>query len=121
MPGRYPRTISEFAMSNRVVFVLCSPCGKRRRVALDVLEAMFGPDFDLYAGYAALGSELRCEHCGKKHRTILFQDQTQYPPGPVSFEDALNRALERRAYVALRDAGKPQPVRGHGGGGGRAG
>lgn len=112
MPGRYPRTISEFAVSNRFVFVLCSPCGKRRLVPLDVLDAMFGPDFDLYAGYAALESELRCEHCGKKHRTILFQDQTRYPVGEVSFEDALNRALERRAYVALRDVGKPEAVKG---------
>ena len=50
------------------------------------------------------GSELRCEENGKKHRTILFQDQTRYPLGPVTFEDSLNRELERRAYVALRDA-----------------
>ncbi len=112
MPGRYPRTISEFAQNNRHVWVLCSPCGRRRPVPTDVLDAMFGPDFDLYAGYAALGSELRCDQCGKKHRTILFQDQTQYPTGPVSFEDTLDRQLERRAYVALRDVGKPQAVRG---------
>jgi hypothetical protein len=112
VPGRYPRTTSEFAVSNRFVFVLCSPCGRRRQVPLDVLDAMFGPDFDLYAGYAALESELRCEVCGKKHRTILFQDETHYPMGPVSFEDALNRQLERRAYWALRDAGKPQAMKG---------
>lgn len=112
MQGRYPRTIGEFAANHRFVYVLCSPCGRRRLVPLDVLDAMFGADFDLYAGYAALVSELRCEACGKKHRTVLFQDQTQYPAmTDVSFEDALNRQLEMRAYWALRDAGKPQPVR----------
>jgi hypothetical protein len=110
--GRFPRTIREFEANRRMVFVQCSECQRRRFVPPDVLEAMFGPDFDLYAGFAALGSELRCDQCGKKHRTILFQDQTRYPIGPVSFEEALNRALERRAYWALRDVGKVEAVRG---------
>jgi hypothetical protein len=78
---------------------------------------MFGGDFDLYQGFAALGAELRCESCGKKHRLIIFRDTTEYPTGPVSFEDALNRELERRAYLAVRDVGKPQAVGARDGGG----
>ncbi|MEQ1933987.1 MAG: hypothetical protein ABL962_08925 [Fimbriimonadaceae bacterium] len=112
MKGRYPRTISEFAVSQRVVLVWCSACQRRRLVPPDVLEAMFGGDFDLYQGFAALGAELRCEQCGKKHRLIIFRDTTEYTTGPVSFEDAINRDLERRAYIAVRDVGKPEAVRG---------
>jgi hypothetical protein len=52
------------------------------------------------------------ESGGKKRRLIIFRDTTEYPTGPVSFEDALNRELERRAYLAVRDVGKPQAVRG---------
>jgi hypothetical protein len=109
--GRYPRTVGEFAAHQRIVMVWCSECQRRRTVPADVLEAMFGAEFDLYLGFAALGAELRCEECGKKHRLIIYRDLTEYPSGPVSFEDALNRGLERRAYLNVRDVGKPQPVR----------
>ena len=112
MKGRYPRTVSEFAGNLRSVWLHCSECQRKRLVPPDVLDAMFGPDFDLYAGFAALETELRCESCGKKHRTILFRDDTRYPLGDVSFEDALNRQLEMRAYWAVLDRGKPQPVKG---------
>jgi hypothetical protein len=43
-----------------------------------VLEAMFGPDFDLYDGFGALTAELRCDRCGKKHRLIIFRDMTPF-------------------------------------------
>lgn len=112
MQGRYPRTIAEFGGHQREVWVQCSPCGHKRRVPLDVLEAMFGPGFDLYAGYAALEAELRCEMCGKKHRTIMFRDMSPRPTGEVSFEDALNHQLEMRAYWQLRDRGRVEVVRG---------
>jgi hypothetical protein len=113
MKGRYPRTVSEFAANRRTVLVLCSPCQRRRVVPPDVLEACFGPDFDLYDGYAALEAELRCEACGKKHRTILFRDDTDYPAfAEVSFEESVTRQLERRAYWNVRDRDKPQPVKG---------
>ena len=46
MKGRYPRTIAEFGAHQRQVWVGCGPCNRRRLVANDVLEAMFGPDFD---------------------------------------------------------------------------
>lgn len=64
---------------------------------------MFGPDFDLYDGYAALEAELRCDRCGKKHRLIVFRDTAPTPEfAEVSYEEALNRALERRAYIRAR-------------------
>ena len=102
MQGRYPRTVSEFAANQRHVIVKCGECQRTRNEPADVLEAMFGPDFDLYDGYSALEAELRCDRCGKKHRLIVFRDTTNYPMGEVSFEDALNRGLERRAYIRAR-------------------
>lgn len=113
MQGRYPRTIAEFGAHQREVWVRCSPCGHTRKEPLDVLEAMFGAQFDLYAGYAALEAELRCDLCGKKHRAIIFHDASEHEPyKDFSFEEALNRSLERRAYWQVRDRGKPEPVRG---------
>lgn len=101
--GRYPRTVSEFAANMREVEVVCHDCRRRRAVPPDVLEAAFGPDFDLYDGYAGLVSELRCDQCGKKHRTIVFRDPTPRQVfEDVSYEEALNRALERRAYIRAR-------------------
>jgi hypothetical protein len=112
MKGRYPRTVAEFGAHQRQVWVGCGPCNRRRLVGNDVLEAMFGPDFDLYAGFAALEAELRCEICGQKHRTIIFHDATERPRGEVSFEESVNHSLELRAYWQLRDRGKPEPVKG---------
>jgi hypothetical protein len=112
MKGRYPRTVGEFAGNSRSVWVGCGECNRRRLVRNDVLEAMFGPDFDLYDGFAALEAELRCETCGKKHRLIIFHDHTEYPAGDVSFDDHVTRELERRAYVNVRDREKPKPVKG---------
>ena len=106
MQGRYPRTIAEFAQHQRAVLVHCAPCNRRRRTPADVLEAVFGPDFDLYAGYAALEAELRCDACGKKHRQILFVDDT--PPGVarvMSFAEELDERVERRAYLRVRRVG----------------
>lgn len=103
MQGRYPRSVSEFAANQRHVLVYCGECSRKREAPPDVLEAMFGPEFDLYDGYAALSSELRCEQCGKKHRTIVFHDSTQRPAfAEVGFEEALTRELERRAYIRAR-------------------
>jgi len=95
--------VSEFAANQRHVIVKCSECQRQRNEPPDVLEAMFGPDFDLYDGYAALEAELRCDQCGKKHRLIVFTDTTpRESSGEVSFEEALNRELERRAYIRAR-------------------
>lgn len=103
MQGRYPRTVREFADHQRHVLIRCGDCERTRNEPADVLEAMFGPDFDLYDGYAALESELRCDRCGKKHRLIVFRDTTPTPEfAKVGYEEALNRELERRAYIRAR-------------------
>jgi hypothetical protein len=110
--GRYPRTVAEFAANMREVIVLCEECNRRRSVPPDVLEAMLGPAFDLYDGYAGLVSEIRCDQCGKKHRTIVFRDNTPRPAfADASYEEALNRELERRAYIRARGE-ESQAVRG---------
>lgn len=101
--GRYPRTVSEFAANMREVHVHCSECQRRRAVAPDVLAAAFGENFDLYDGYAALVAELRCDQCGKKHRLIVYRDTTPRSAfADISYEEALNRDLERRAYIRAR-------------------
>ncbi|MEQ1771197.1 MAG: hypothetical protein ABL879_15300 [Devosia sp.] len=100
--GRYPRTVSEFAAGRREVQVHCAECMRRRVVPPDVLDAAFGPDFDLYDGYAGLVAELRCDQCGKKHRTIVFRYPARTGFGEVNSEDALNSELERRAYIRVR-------------------
>ena len=110
--GRYPRTVEEFAGNDRHVLVQCGPCGTKREVMAETLRALFGAGFDLYDGYPRLVAELRCPGCGRTHRTIVFRDATEYPQfGEVGFEAALNRALERRAYIRARGE-ESQAVRG---------
>jgi hypothetical protein len=99
MQGRYPRTVREFAETGRVVIVHCSHCNHARRVPPDVLEAVFGPDFDRYAGYAGLVTELHCDQCAGPGRVIDFIDTNPQATGPVSFEDSVTSQLEFRALV----------------------
>lgn len=105
MQGRYPRTIAEFAAQQRAVLVCCNECQRRRREPNDVLDAIFGPDFDLYAGYSILIATLRCDACGKKHREVLFQDERPGAVGEVGFAEELDERAERRMYVKVRRAG----------------
>jgi len=79
MQDHEPRTVKEFAAHHRQVWVGCVPCNRRKLVANDVLEAMYGAEFDLYAGLSALEAELRCEICGEKHRKIIFHDAAEVP------------------------------------------
>ena len=102
MQGRFPRTVREFAEQGRRVLVHCARCDASRQVPPDVLEATFGPDFDLYAGYAALGEELRCAQCGEKRRSIDFVNPQQPMTGDVSFDESVTRQLEFRALVRAR-------------------
>ena len=110
--GRYPRTVDEFAHNDRHVLVQCGLCRTKREVAAETLAARFGAAFDLYDGYARLVAELGCPGCGRTHRTIVFRDATEYAQfGEVGFEEALNRELERRAYIRARGE-ESQAVRG---------
>ena len=103
MQGRYPRTVREFGDNQRHVIVNCGECQRQRNEPADVLEAMFGPDFDLYDGYAGRESELRCDRCGKTHQQNKNHDTTPNPTkDEKNNEKALNRELERRAYIRAR-------------------
>ena len=102
MQGRFPRTVREFAQNGRKVMLHCGQCHTGRQVPTDVLDATFGPDFDLYAGYAALLEELRCAQCGEKRRSIDFIDPNRPMTGDVSFEDSVTHQLEFRALVRAR-------------------
>lgn len=103
MQGRYPRTVSEFAAHGRFVVVRCRHCNRSRNVPPDVLDAAFGPDFDIYDGYAGLQQELRCDQCGERG-TIDVYDSTRRETmhGDVPFEEYLSYELERRALVRAR-------------------
>jgi hypothetical protein len=94
--------VREFAENGRVVVVRCSHCGRVRNVAPDVLDAVFGPDFDLYDGYAGLMAELRCDQCDGPGRVIDFIDTNPQATGPVSFEESVTLQLEFRALVRAR-------------------
>jgi hypothetical protein len=102
MQGRFPRTVREFGEHGRQVMIHCGQCHTARQVPNDVLEAAFGPDFDLYAGYAALLEELRCAQCGEKRRSIDFINPNRPMSGDVSFEDSVTYQLEFRALVRAR-------------------
>jgi len=102
MQGRFPKTVREFGEHGRKVMIHCGQCQTGRQVPTDVLEAAFGPDFDLYAGYAALLEELRCEQCGEKRRSIDFVDPNRRMTGDVSFEESVTLQLEFRALVRAR-------------------
>ena len=62
----------------------------------------FGDDFDLFDGMAELRSQLRCDQCGERHRTIDFVTP---PHGEreVSFDKSVARTLEFNALVRARD------------------
>ncbi|RYE08103.1 MAG: hypothetical protein EOP22_14965 [Hyphomicrobiales bacterium] len=105
MQGRYPRTIAEFAAQQRAVLVCCTDCQRRRHEPNDVLDAIFGADFDLYAGYSILVATLRCDACGKKHREVLFQDERPAAVGTVGFAEEMDARVERAAYLRMRRVG----------------
>ena len=101
MKDRYPRTIAEFAEHNRRVALHCEACHRSQQMALDVLEATFGPDFDLYDGYKELRAQLYCPYCGApRPRVDFFNPEDRH--GEVSFEESVTYSLEFNAFVRAR-------------------
>ena len=98
----YPRTVGEFLVSCRAVIVRCADCQHSRAVPPDVLEMAFGTEFDLYAGYAELVSQLRCDMCGERRRSVGFIDATLYRTPEVSVEQRVSREMERGAFERAR-------------------
>jgi hypothetical protein len=41
-------------------------------MALDALDATFGPDFDLYTGLKEVRAQMYCPHCGEPRPRIVF-------------------------------------------------
>lgn len=72
MKDRYPRTIAEFGDSYRRVVLHCEACHRAQDMALDVLDATFGPDFDLYSGLKEVRAQMYCPHCGTPRPRISF-------------------------------------------------
>jgi hypothetical protein len=110
MKDRYPRTVAEFAEYQRSVALHCERCYRSQVMATDVLDATFGPEFDLYLGYRELRAQLYCPHCGAPRPRVSFFDPDERT-GEVSFEDSVTRSLEFDAYVrASAEGSLPEPV-----------
>lgn len=102
MAIHFPRTAGEFAEHGRAVIVRCDDCERSHRVSPDVLILQFGADFDCFGSFSELVSQLRCDACGERHRTIYFRRASDDPFEPVNYEDALLHDLEFRALVRAR-------------------
>ena len=60
-----PRTVAEFIAHGLHVALSCQSCGGVHVAPLDVLDATFGPDFDLVAHHREVGRQLHCPTCGE--------------------------------------------------------
>jgi hypothetical protein len=111
MKDRYPRTVAEFSEHHRLVVLHCERCHGSQVMATDVLDATFGPEFDLYSGYRELRAQLYCPHCGApRPRATFFNPEER--SGEVSFEDSVTHALEFNAFVrASAETPLPEPLR----------
>ena len=73
-----PRTVADFAAHGLHVSLGCR-CGGVQVVAPDVLNATFGPDFDLVANRAEVSRQLYCPACGERRPAVLLEEP---PPAP---------------------------------------
>lgn len=69
------RTVAEFAAVGLSVSLSCSLCQRVQVVAPDVLDATFGPEFDLVAGRRQITSQLYCPHCGASRPSVVLEDK----------------------------------------------
>ncbi len=111
MDFHFPRTVAQLAAANRRVVVVCESCQHYKEMMPEVLDMTFGANFDVYAGFRELQAQLRCERCGEPYRRIDIVDRTHRPPGPVSFEESVNRQLEMNALIRARDGEKAGALR----------
>ena len=73
------RTVAELAAIGRHVIVRCDDCDWSRNVLPDVLSVTFGDDFDVIANIAELRSQLRCDRCGRRHRSVELAREIDEP------------------------------------------
>lgn len=64
------RTVAQLAALGRHVILRCEDCDWSRNVLPDVLAVTFGEDFDVVANLPELRSQLRCDRCGRRHRSV---------------------------------------------------
>jgi hypothetical protein len=74
-----PRTVAEFADHGLRVAHSCGSCQRVQVLAPDVLEAAFGPDFDLIAGQRQIASQLYCPACGASRPGIILDEPESIP------------------------------------------
>ncbi|ODU67781.1 MAG: hypothetical protein ABT00_20255 [Bordetella sp. SCN 68-11] len=66
------RTVADFAASGLPVSLSCSACGRVQVPPPDVLDAAFGPDFDLVAHHREVSRRLCCAACGEPRPAVLL-------------------------------------------------
>lgn len=64
------RTVSDLAAVGRHLIVRCDDCDWSRNVLPDVLSATVGDDFDVITNIVELRSQLRCDRCGRRGRSV---------------------------------------------------
>ena len=102
MKERYPRTVSEFISTKRLVIIECETCRRKAPADLSLLELTFGGDFDMYSSMREMRDRLSCPACGHPRPVIEFHDPNQAHFEPVSFEESVTRQLEFSAYTRAR-------------------
>jgi hypothetical protein len=115
MKGRFPRTPAEFEEQGRAVVMRC-PNGHTAWIKPSSLVQRFGPDFDLYNGFAEMQAAFDCDVCGAKQEATIWRPETK---GPMNYEEALVSGLEFSAFVTARDALRDPGMRARQGLGGR--
>jgi hypothetical protein len=74
-----PRTVAEFAAHGLRVTLSCCSCQRVQVLAPDVLDATFGPDFDLVAGQRQIASQLYCPSCGSPRPGVILEEPESIP------------------------------------------
>lgn len=72
-------TVAALAAAGRHLIVRCDDCDWSRTVLPDVLSVTFGDDFNVVANIAELRSRLRCDRCGRRHRSVVLSMQIHEP------------------------------------------
>ena len=67
-----PRTVAQFTALGLRVTLSCGSCHRVQVLAPDVLDATFGPGFDLIAGQRQIASQLYCPHCGASRPGVVL-------------------------------------------------
>ncbi len=71
------RTVAEFAAARLTVRLACSSCGGVQVLAPDVMDAAFGPDFDLVRDWREVSRQVACPLCGAARPGVVLGEPVE--------------------------------------------